>query len=167
MLGHVINRVHVALKAMLNSLKPSDAYLGPVVDEFLSQRQVTFLDLRVNKRLSKQLRCRWFEIPLRSLWRHCNRIWENTSMYNDNQTQPSVNRVHILGCIEENEHFRVKFEWNLSRVQGDSLQNNHYNPWACPGWLVMSTLSWTINVIYLLYFYCRVAFSTVLYQTVL
>ena len=31
-----------------------------------------FLDLRLNKRLSKQSRHRWFETPLRSLWRHCN-----------------------------------------------------------------------------------------------
>ena len=28
--------------------------------------------LRLNKRLSKQSRCRWFETPLCSLWRHCN-----------------------------------------------------------------------------------------------
>ena len=31
-----------------------------------------FLDLRLNKRLSKQSRCRWFETPPCSLWRHCN-----------------------------------------------------------------------------------------------
>ena len=29
-------------------------------------------DLRLNKRLSKQSRRRWFEMPSRSLWRHCN-----------------------------------------------------------------------------------------------
>ena len=29
-------------------------------------------DLRLNKRLSKQWRRRWFETPSRSLWRHCN-----------------------------------------------------------------------------------------------
>ena len=28
-------------------------------------------DLRLNKRLGKQSRCRWFEAPSRSLWRHC------------------------------------------------------------------------------------------------
>ena len=42
-----------------------------------SQRPVTrsfdvFFDLRLNKRLNKQSRPRWFETPLRSLWRHCN-----------------------------------------------------------------------------------------------
>ena len=31
-----------------------------------------FFDLRLNKQLSKQSRRRWFETPLRSLWRHCN-----------------------------------------------------------------------------------------------
>ena len=31
-----------------------------------------FFDLRLNKRLSKQSRRRWFETPLRPLWRHCN-----------------------------------------------------------------------------------------------
>ena len=41
-----------------------------------SQRAVTqsfdvFFDA-LNKRLSKQSRCRWFETPWRSLWRHCN-----------------------------------------------------------------------------------------------
>ena len=44
---------------------------------FSSQRPVTrsfgiFLDLRRNKRLSKQSRCRWFETSSRSLKRHGN-----------------------------------------------------------------------------------------------
>ena len=30
--------------------------------------------LRLNKRLSKQSRSRWFETPSRSLWRHCNGV---------------------------------------------------------------------------------------------
>ena len=33
-----------------------------------------FFDLR-NKRLSKQSGRRWFDTPLRSLWRHCNGQW--------------------------------------------------------------------------------------------
>ena len=33
-----------------------------------------FYDLRLNKRLSKQARRWWFEMPSRSLWRHCNEI---------------------------------------------------------------------------------------------
>ena len=44
---------------------------------FPSQRPVTrsidvFFGLRLNKWLSKQSRRRWFETPLRSLWRHRN-----------------------------------------------------------------------------------------------
>ena len=48
-----------------------------VTGGFSSQMPVTrnfeiFFDLHLNKRLSKQLRRRWFETSLRSLWRHCN-----------------------------------------------------------------------------------------------
>ena len=48
-----------------------------VTGEFPSQRAVprsfdVFFDLRLNKRLSKPWRRRWFETPSRSLWRHCN-----------------------------------------------------------------------------------------------
>ena len=50
---------------------------SPVTGEFLAQRPVTwsydvFFDLRLNKRSSKQSRCRWFETSSRSLWRQCN-----------------------------------------------------------------------------------------------
>ena len=50
---------------------------SPVTGEFRSQRPVTqsfdiFFDLHLNKRLSKQWRCWWFEMPSCSLWRHCN-----------------------------------------------------------------------------------------------
>ena len=49
----------------------------PVTGEYPSQRPVTrncdvFFHLRLNKQLSKQSRCRWFETKLRSLWRFCN-----------------------------------------------------------------------------------------------
>ena len=48
-----------------------------VTGESPSHRPVTrsfdvFFDLRLNKRLSKQSRRRWFGTPSRSLWRHCN-----------------------------------------------------------------------------------------------
>ena len=44
---------------------------------FPSKRPVTlsfevFFYLRLNKRLSKQYKRWWFEMPWRSLWRHCN-----------------------------------------------------------------------------------------------
>ena len=52
---------------------------SPVPGEFPAQRPVTrscglFFDLRLNKRLSKQPRGRWFERPSRALWRHSNGI---------------------------------------------------------------------------------------------
>ena len=54
---------------------------SPVTDEFSFKRPVTlsfdvFLYLRLNKRLSKQSRRRWFETPSRSLWRHCDEFYE-------------------------------------------------------------------------------------------
>ena len=50
---------------------------SPVTSEFTSQRPVTrcfddLFDLRLNKRLSKQSRRRWFETPSHSLRRHGN-----------------------------------------------------------------------------------------------
>ena len=50
---------------------------SPVTGEFPTQRRVTwsfdiFFDLRLNKWLSKQWQGWWFEMSLRSLWRHCN-----------------------------------------------------------------------------------------------
>ena len=57
---------------------------SPVTGEFPKQRPVmrsfgVFFDLRLNKRLSKQQRRRWFETPSRSLWRHCNEYgWLHT-----------------------------------------------------------------------------------------
>ena len=50
---------------------------SPVSGEFPAQRPVTrsfdvFFDLRLNRQLSKQWGCWWFETPPRSLWRHCN-----------------------------------------------------------------------------------------------
>ena len=59
---------------------------SPVTGEFPAQRPVTrsfdvFFDLRLNKRLSKQSWCWWFETSLRPLWRHSNglilQIWFN------------------------------------------------------------------------------------------
>ena len=52
---------------------------APVTGEFPSKRLVTrsfdvFFDLHLNKRLSKQSRCWWFETPCRPLWRHCNEL---------------------------------------------------------------------------------------------
>ena len=49
---------------------------SPIAGEFSAQRPVTrgfhvFFDLRLNQKLSKQWRRRWFETPWCSFWRHC------------------------------------------------------------------------------------------------
>ena len=59
---------------------------SPVTSGFLWQRPVTrsfdvFFELRLNKRLSKQSRRRWFETASRSLWRHCNAGTHFTKVY--------------------------------------------------------------------------------------
>ena len=58
--------------------------------EFPTHRAVTrsfdvFFDLHLNKRLSKQPRGSWFEMPSWSLWHQCNeilRLWDFTRCYN-------------------------------------------------------------------------------------
>ena len=56
---------------------PYERGILPVTGEFSAQRPVTrsfdvFFDLHLNKQLSKQSWCWWFETLSRSLWRHCN-----------------------------------------------------------------------------------------------
>ena len=63
--------------SMCSALLALCAGNSPVTGEFPSRRPVAqsfevFFDLRLNKRLSKQLRRQWFETPSRSLWRPCN-----------------------------------------------------------------------------------------------
>ena len=62
---------------------------SPIIGEFPSQRPVTrsfdvFFDLRLNKRLSKHSRHRWFDTPSCSLWRQCNErwnVWQSVGFY--------------------------------------------------------------------------------------
>ena len=63
-----------------------------VTGEFPSQRPVTqsfdvLFDLRLNKRLNKPPRRRWFETSSRSLWRHCNAM--------------ALRRVPRLKCVRK------------------------------------------------------------------
>ena len=75
---------------------------SPVTGEFPSQGPVTrsfhaFFDLRLNKRLSKQPRRRWFETPSRSLWRHSNgRINGSLSDKNENVLRYHANAIYWL-----------------------------------------------------------------------
>ena len=67
----------------------------PITSEFPTHRPVTrsfdvFFDLRLNKRLSKQLWGWWFETPSCPSWRHCNArtvgVAERTGGITDRQT---------------------------------------------------------------------------------
>ena len=62
---------------IFSALLATCAGISPVTGEFPAQRPVTrsfdaFFDLRLNKWLSKQWWCWWFETPSRPLWRHFN-----------------------------------------------------------------------------------------------
>ena len=73
---------------------------SPVTAEFPSQRPVTWsldvsFDLRLNKRLNKQSRRRWFETLSRLLWRHCNGYVVQISLY----TSVQIKAYHPLIII--------------------------------------------------------------------
>ena len=87
---------------------------SPVTGEFPTQRPVTrsfdvFLDLRLNKRLSKQSWGWWFEGPSCSLWRHCNGLELFTSVHNRtpcvNNSSTSWPSWHCIGGSD--------FDWSF------------------------------------------------------
>ena len=89
---------------------------SPVPGEFPSQRPVTqnfdvFFDRRLNKRLSKHSRRRWFETPSRSLWRHSN---ENTI-----KSTCKFDVTYITGRVEETRNLTVS--WLRFSVNGQLL----------------------------------------------
>ena len=86
----------------------------PVTGGFPSQRPVTwsfdvFFALCLNKRLSKQSRCRWFKMPPCSLWRHCNdhcwRLWKLSveltpaSLVEDMAVTSPTNYLNETSCL--------------------------------------------------------------------
>ena len=81
-LSYVLSLAHNSrwlhqMKTFSASLALCEMYPPEETRWFPSKRPVTrsfdvFFDLRLNKRLSKQSRHRWFETPSRSLWRHWN-----------------------------------------------------------------------------------------------
>ena len=90
---------------------------SPAIGEFPAQRPVTrsfdtFFDLLLNKRLSKQWWCWWFETPSCPLWRHRNGLQQVSSIiyaninvfhdlrhsyYHPPSTSPSV--IIYANCI--------------------------------------------------------------------
>ena len=91
------------------------AWNSPATGEFPAQRPVTrgfdvFFDLRLNKRLRKQSKRRWFETPSRSLWRHCNVPgllhwqvaycqWIKTEVYGQNRPVSKHSKSHKARLI--------------------------------------------------------------------
>ena len=72
-----VRREHV--NSWFSALLAICAGNSPVTGEFPTQRPVTrsfdiFFDLRLSKRLSKQLLDCWIETPSHPLWRYCNVI---------------------------------------------------------------------------------------------
>ena len=93
---------------------------SPFTGEFPAQRPVTwsfdvFFDQRMNIRLCKQWWSWWFEMPSRSLWRHCN---EEIDRY---QAAAKRNKVRIE-CI----FFFINYTSKLSEdIAHKSQQWNH------------------------------------------
>ena len=118
----------VALYAMMTS---SNGNIFPVTGplcvefagpgEFHTQRPVArsfdvFFDLRLNKRLSKQPWCWWFETPSWSLWRHCNGIMyvSISVLYVCNGLKPCFRYApHIILMIIINNIQRINM-WVMS-----------------------------------------------------
>ena len=78
-------------------------WIHPVTGGFPSQMPVTrsfdvINYLRLNKRLNKRSRHRWFETQTRSLWRHCNDTrnnWNGIEINYENCVRP-----YLLTCNE-------------------------------------------------------------------
>ena len=103
----------------------------PVTGVFPSWKPVmrsydVFFDLRLNKRLSKQSLCRWFETQSRSLWHHCNAFsflvllcWFALKSLNRKTTPLEQMRIkinpvsHLVSDTHKPHNFRsVKWEKN-------------------------------------------------------
>ena len=97
---------------------------SPVTGEFPSQRPVSrsfdvFFDLRLNKRLSKQSACWWFETPSRWLWRYCNAQTASTvsatPVTHPGYTNPT-RKTHQSCMTLQRRHLRVM----TSEITGNS-----------------------------------------------
>ena len=109
---------------------------SPVTGEFPSQRPVTrsfdvFFDLRLNKQLSKQSRCRWFETPSRPLLRHCNVIGLLWLPIWHAHTHAFANQEEFLDLLfkwhEILKHLKSKQYTSTAMVQTDkTISNNVY-----------------------------------------
>ena len=70
-----------------------------MIDIVLTRSFDVLFDLHLSKRLSKRSRRRWFEMSLRSLWRHCNEVHDRGSC------------EEVLYVTDEPQHQSVLFEF--------------------------------------------------------
>ena len=82
---------------------------SPVTGEFTAQRPVTrsfvvFFDLCLNKWLSKQSQCWWFETPSVPLWRYCNYL---SNYLEQTQFQNPSNFTDLIICVSYYQRFLV------------------------------------------------------------
>ena len=89
---------------------------SPVTGKFHSQRPVTlsfdvFFDQRLNKQLSKQKRCRWFETPLGWLWRHCNGMIDATHV--GHETSQIVLYASHIKVKDRKKIFLLALQWSM------------------------------------------------------
>ena len=101
--------------------------------------------LSLNKRLSKQSRRRWFETPLRPLWRHSNVIWRLTWWLHNRETTmqkriKSANVAKFMKCqsseVPKFGHHDLCENTILTRspfkciYQGDFVKNTPLSSWT-------------------------------------
>ena len=98
---------------------------SPVSGEFPAQRPVTqsfdvFFDLRLNKKLGKQLWDWWYETPSSSLWRPCNVFQcQHTHMV---KSSWHGNAFRITGCLAP---VTKVFDLICFVINLDNLLDNH------------------------------------------
>ena len=131
---------------------------SPVTGEFPSQRPVTrsfdvFFDLRLNKRLSKQSRRRWFETPSRSLWRH-NNVWSHH--WGPWRIYPSVIMIIIVSGNGLSPIRRHAITWHNTDLHG---QLNFEHVW----WMFHSNTHIFIQEIAFEYVVCKTV--TILFRS--
>ena len=118
--GHQ-NEIFVKPAALLSMMTSSNGNVfrvtGPLCGKFTGHRWIPltvasdselwcFFDMRLNKRLSKQPRLRWFETPSSSLWRHCNGVqrlfvvWVESQKWNGRHTDCHNVDVCVEYCLD-------------------------------------------------------------------
>ena len=130
---------------------------GPLCGEFTSQRQVTrsfdvFLDLRLNKPLSKQLWGLWFETLSRPLWRHSDAelLLVNEApegIANDKLTQMAIRYLNIMSKILS---YQMRFKSTWGKLATSFTFNTYsyfHDSYGCAGinlQLIFPWVSWKI-----------------------